>query len=363
MGYDIHTHAITDECRPQCLTRQNGRLLQYRSLATIGRREGFQIVKAIDGQPRLNGACLIFAQRMTYFRGGSHTRQAYYESIADPAEVGCQLLATEARRWSGYPLYSLDNHLMIMEWFESSYKAPGGRIPVPASGDKSIGLHCVTVETYDADTETFTFWNSWGPGWGNNAHGTMSLNYLRRYHYETFVLRHARWGPSPAKAGSMAEAQRDPKELRRLWIAENPRSMWIWRSPRRNIEGVRYETISPTTGRPIVCFELKTGFGLRIGWMFLRHSLAKKTFSEITELFVWPIYRRLGLGTSLEEMALSEAQDYGSTEIRLIMNEADAVIGPPRAAARKFAKARGYELRWRDTVQPRAPATGIKAVR
>lgn len=362
LGFDIHTHADTQPCDGHCLTRQKGRMLQFASLAGVERRRGFQIIKAIDGQPRVNGTQIIFACRLGYFCGGGYARQMYYESIADPSEVARQVALNEKRRWYGIPLYSLDSHLMAMEWFESSYQAPYGRILLPVPGEKSIGLHCVAIEGYDPTTETFRFWNSWGAVWGDRGYGEISLDYVRRYHHETFVTRRARWGPSPAKSGRIEKANRDPKELRRIWINENPRYRYLERGRGRAIEITQYDTISPTFDSPVSCIELKTGFGLRIGWMFLRHSTGSSKYSEITELYVWPVYRRMGLGKWLESTAVQEAQNQGSSEIRLLMNEAEAVIGPPRAAARKFAMACGYTIWWRNTIAPRAHATCTKTI-
>jgi hypothetical protein len=216
MGYDIHTHAATTLCDEHCLTHLNGRKLQFLSLATIDRRSGFEIIKNIDGQPKVNGASLIFAERYGYFSGGWYGRQAYYESISDPSEVARQLILKEEYRWAGFPRQSLDTHLMVVEWFESSYKAPDGIITTPTNGEESIGLHCIAVEGYDANTGMFRFWNSWGSRWGDHGYGTVSLEYTQRYCFETFVMRHARWGPSPAKANRMRLAQKNLKELRRL---------------------------------------------------------------------------------------------------------------------------------------------------
>jgi GNAT superfamily N-acetyltransferase len=362
LGFDIHTHARTESCESNCLTRRKGRMLQYASLAKIERRRGFEIIKAIDGQPRVNGTQIIFACRAGYFQGGGYARQMYYESISDPAELGRQIASTEKLRWSGVPMYMLDSHLLAVEWFESSYAAPGGEILQPRPGEKSIGFHCIAVEGYDPETEIFRFWNSWGPNWGNWGYGRISLEYVRRYYHEAFVTRHARWGPAPAKASLLEGTKDNLKELRRVWIIENPRYRYRVRGRGRKIEIIQYYTVSPTFGDPVVCFELKTGFGLRIGWLFLRHSSVGRNYSEITELYIWPIYRRMGLGSWLESAAVDEAQIQGSSEIRLLMNEADCVIGPPRSAARKFAGARGYALRWRNTVAPKACATGIKAI-
>jgi GNAT superfamily N-acetyltransferase len=359
-GYDIHTHSVDYQCDEQCFTFKGGRRGQYWSLATIDRRSAFQLVKFIDGQPRVNGSPLIFAFRAGYFYGGSYSRQTFYESIDQPTEVSRQLLVNTERRWSDYPIPSLDSHLMILEWYESAYNAPNGVISEPRRDEKSIGYHCVSVDRYDEDTSTFHFWNSWGAGWGNHSHGSVSLDYVQRHHYETMVLRHARWGPSPDKAGRFQAANEDVKKLKRIWSAENPRYVDKIRGNGRNLRLERYETVSPTTGRPVVCIELKTGFGLRIAWLFLVHSDSAHSYSDITELYVWPIYRRLHIGSFLETEAVAEAQNHGSTEIRLMMNEADAIIGPMRAAARNFLKARGYSIWWRQTVQPRAVATGTK---
>lgn len=201
-----------------------------------------------------------------------------------------------------------------------------------------------------------------GPSWGDHEYGEMSLDYVQRYHHETFVTRHARWAPSPEKSVRLREAGENPKEVRRVWGIENPRFRYVVRGRRRSVEVTQYYIISPTFGSPVTCFELKTGFGLRVGWAFLRHSSGSSKFSEITELYVWPIYRRMGFGRALEELAAEEAQNHGSSEIRLLMNESEAILGPPRTAARKFADACDYTLRWRSTVAPRARATGIKAI-
>jgi GNAT superfamily N-acetyltransferase len=122
-----------------------------------------------------------------------------------------------------------------------------------------------------------------------------------------------------------------------------------------------YETSSPTTGWLVLCVEVKNGFGLRMGWTFLKYRPDKgMRVMEIPELFVWPTFRRMGIGRFLEREAVKFAAKWGCGEIHLMMNEADSVVGPPRSAARLFAQAVGYEWRWRPEVAPRRPATAIK---
>jgi GNAT superfamily N-acetyltransferase len=98
-----------------------------------------------------------------------------------------------------------------------------------------------------------------------------------------------------------------------------------------------------------------------MGWAFLRRSESSDVM-EIPELFVWPTFRRMGIARILEKHAVDVALEAGITEIHLMLNEADAVVGPPRAQARAFAKALGYDWRWRVEVGPRRPGTGIKTL-
>lgn len=362
LGFDIHTHAIAESCDAKCLTKRGGRRLQFQSLSTIDRRSGFALIKLIDGQPEVNGTQGIFADRLTYFCGGSYARQIYYESIAEPSEVARQLIINHDLRRVGVPYQMRDSHVMAVEWFESSYEAPSGIIQIPTQGEKSIGFHAISIKGYDPATETFSFWNSWGSNWGDRGYGEMSLDYVQRYHHETSVTRHARWGPSPAKLHQLEDACDNGTEVRRLWVVENPRFGYIVRGKGRSVRIINYDTLSPTSGIPVSCVELTNGYGLRMGWMFVRHWSGPTKFSEITELYVWPIYRRMHLGAELEKAAVELAKDQGSPEIRLLMNEADCIIGPPRAAAREFAKSCSYDLRWRTTVGPRARMTGIKSI-
>ncbi|MCV6970317.1 GNAT family N-acetyltransferase [Mycobacterium bohemicum] len=336
--------------------------MQFRSLRALDRRIGFQLIKRIDGQPQRNGTQPIFAARLSYFQGGAYARQMYYESIADPAEVARQLINNQDLRHWGVPYQMRDYHQMVVRWFESSYTAPNGIIGTPAQGEQSIGYHAISLNGYDPTTETFSFWNSWGSNWGDRGYGTMSLDYVRRYHHETLVTRYARWGPSPAKLDRMRNAGDNVQKIRELWVVENPRIRYTVRGKGRNPQVVYYYTLSPVSNIPVSCIELKTGFGLRMAWMFVRHWEGATKFSEVTELFVWPIFRRMHLGAELESAAVEEAKMHGSGEIRLLMNEADHILGPPRTAGREFAKACGYDLKWRTTVGPRARMTGIKAI-
>ena len=142
-------------------------------------------------------------------------------------------------------------------------------------------------------------------------------------------------------------------------MVENPAPAVLRGPGERNSRWRLYETLSPVSGDLVTCIEVTTGFGLRMGWEFLRFSGRPAPTAEITELYVWPTFRRLGIGSWLEASCAAEARSRGCPEIRLLMNEADSVLRL-RGAGRAFAAARGYALCWKNTVAPRAVATGTK---
>jgi C1A family cysteine protease len=49
---------------------------------------------------------------------------------------------------------------------------------MPASGEKTVGGHCVVAVGYDNTQRTFTIRNSWGAAWGMKGYCTMPYEYL-----------------------------------------------------------------------------------------------------------------------------------------------------------------------------------------
>ena len=48
-------------------------------------------------------------------------------------------------------------------------------------------MHSVFVTGYEQSGEVVRFANSWGVGWGQAGHGSVSMDYLRRYLYESWA--------------------------------------------------------------------------------------------------------------------------------------------------------------------------------
>ena len=70
----------------------------------------------------------------------------------------------------------------VYESFESAAVAKSGVVPMPASGEKVMGGHCVLAVGYDASKRVFIIRNSWGTGWGMKGYCTMPFEYLLNAH-------------------------------------------------------------------------------------------------------------------------------------------------------------------------------------
>ena len=366
-GYDLHSHSVHIPCGPTCLSERGSRQAQFvAQMSLFGEPEDrFFAQKSIDFQPTVNGSPLIMAERFGFYMYRPFTRQNYYESIGTVEELLTQILFNAQLMEIGYPRPWSDQYLMVFEVFEGAYAAPKGVLAPPKPGEKSLGLHCVMWAGYTDGAESLNFLNSWGSSWGDKGYGSVSADYLRKYHYETFVTRRARYGPYPWKFSNVMPGSLSHRQLGNRLMVENPRFVYRLGDSRHNEDWKLelYYTLSPTTNEPVECFIVRNGYGLKMGWSFVRHGFTSQPrVSQILELFVWPTFRRMGIGTLLEQVALEAARQSGATKLELVLHEADSVVGTPRAAARHFAASNAYSWRWRNGTAPRSTGTAVKSV-
>jgi GNAT superfamily N-acetyltransferase len=323
--------------------------------------ETFWLQKAIDGLPGVNGSTQLAGARLAKFLHPEVFGQQLYESLPDAEEFKRQLLSRASLSAAYIPDYAVDQFAIVFEVFKSAHRAPRGVIAFPVTGEESLGMHSVFVTGYEQSGEVIRFANSWGIGWGQAGHGSVSMDYLRRYLHESWASRPAKWGPTLSKRERLLVLPTASREFRDLWMVRNP----VWRQPLpRRTEGnwrvCLFETFSPSMGCPVECIQIANGYGLTMGWAFVYHAPENAPTSEIRELFVMPAFRRLGIGRQLEKSACDRGREWRSERMMLFLNEADATVGPVRATARLFGRARGYEWRWRRSVGPRLVARGQK---
>ena len=64
----------------------------------------------------------------------------------------------------------------VYESFESQPVADTGIVPMPTTGEKVVGGHCVAAVGYDDTKRAFIIRNSWGTGWGSKATASCHSN-------------------------------------------------------------------------------------------------------------------------------------------------------------------------------------------
>jgi C1A family cysteine protease len=97
-----------------------------------------------------------------------HVAVSYQSVVQNAAQMkGCVA--------SGYPIVI---GFTVYESFESAAVAKSGNAPMPASGEKVVGGHCVLVVGYDDSTQRFLCMNSWSTKWGQKGFFTIPYAYL-----------------------------------------------------------------------------------------------------------------------------------------------------------------------------------------
>ncbi len=322
--------------------------------------ELYDASKQIDGHPETLGTTILAHLRVATFYE-QRRRQTFYEPVSTYEQLFDVSRLTAALYDANISPWWAPWTMILFEIFESAYTAPRGRLSLPRPGEASKGGHAVAVRGWEDSGDTIGFVNSWGERWGDHGYGSMPRAYFERYMQETWVARNIRVGPS-AFTYPRLEAAATPKDFAKAWMLPNPR----WRA-RISHHGqshkiVVYETLSLVHEGEVQIIELRTGFGILVGWAYLYHLRAAQPRTSILhELFVWPDFRRRGYGSLLESVATANARRWRSERIQIAFHSIDAVP-PARAAGRLFGQQAGYRWAWRPQRCPNLAAMGEKAL-
>lgn len=221
--------------------------------------------------------------------------------------------------------------------------------------------HAVALWDID-EQDSITFRNSWGASWGDRGYGMMTKEYFDAFWVEAWLSRNAGVGFNPETANRLAAAT-TARELSRAWLLPNPAAKKAQRGEFEGVRLVNYSTVSFDSECLVDVVEARNGYGLRLGWVHVFHvpDADQSVTSEIRELFVWPAFRRQGIGSLLEDVGASLARSRRSTLLRIYLHEADGHVAV-RAASRHFGLRRGYSWRWRRIANPRLVAVGERPI-
>ena len=99
--------------------------------------------------------------------------------VASYARVSQSLSQMQGCLADGYPFVF---GFTVYDSFEGAKVARTGIVPMPHSGEKVAGGHCVVAVGYDDAKRVFIIRNSWGKGWGMKGYCTMPYEYLLNSH-------------------------------------------------------------------------------------------------------------------------------------------------------------------------------------
>jgi GNAT superfamily N-acetyltransferase len=322
--------------------------------------EIYHACKEVDGFPATPGTLLIWACRVLKFYR-LNPRQFFYEPLSNYERLLDVARLNNHLHDGGAPIWALAGLSVTMEVFESCQNPPIGQLPLPQTGEKSRGLHCVRLTNgWKESGECLQFQNSWGSGWGDKGCGWLSRNYIDRYMTEAWLVQNVRFGLTMYKYANFMKAP-DTRESKRIWMIENPRSRIRVKFNSSGHQSVLYNALSVESDCPVDVLEIRNGRGLRICWAHLFHLPGiEPRVSVLKEFFVWPWFRRQGYGRKLEEIACEQARMWGSKKIEVYFHQADTTAMSHRVAGYHFSKSCGYSKNYRDSKLPNLTAIGEK---
>lgn len=319
----------------------------------------YDACKAIDGYSG-DGTYLIINNRVSKFYE-LHLRQYYYEPIRNFDEFLELDYRNRLLDAGGAPEWAQGNVGIGFRAFRSIFHAVGGVLELPAVGEDEVGEHSVAVLGYDEARDSVVFQNSWGGTWGDQGLGYMPRKYFERYTTDAWLIQNARVGPHPEKAGRFS-ACKSAEEFARVWMVENTRWRHRFRSSGRRLQWVIYETVS-AGGLPVEVVELRSGYGLILGWFHISHwDGPEKSTSTVTEFFVWPAFRGQGFGLLLAEAAEAVASKWMARGIEVLIHEADNPAHSAVSPVEGFAKRLGFELRYSEVDLPALAGIALKSL-
>lgn len=285
-----------------------------------------------------------------------------YEPLATWDDVFFVLRLRDALLNAENAALSVPEVSLGLEVFDGVFRAPQGRLALPARDEPFRGRHAVGFLDIWSDDE-LRFLNSWG-SWGDDGAGYISRSYFEHHVDAAWVTRASWFGPSPAME----------TELRATaWRAGRPGRVEFgdvlkhWKTGNRpfgkevRLRGVDYSVKCRSTYSLRGEMQRLQMADVRcdervVGRLHLRHDLVRnRTFVE--ELFVSPADRRRGIAMLLiEDIATELARRQGAQQMQLWLHEADADDDGAQSA-RAFADRLGFQ--WHDTAMRRPNILGI----
>lgn len=264
---------------------------------------------------------------------------AFYEPIESFDSLALEVLLVQKAR--DFDLHNTAGTVGIsLEVFPSIYDARGGVLKLPEEDELSIGEHHMTILGMH-DSDTLVVQNTWS-GWTTDNLGYVSREYFDCYATEGWIYRRWDYGPSEDTADALLQTS-EQGDFKELWRRKKRFGSSEAVVPNKRVKLRWFGCWSMQSERPAEVLMVELDGRIRVGFAILIHYGAHgddPPLSTLSDLFVWPNYRRVSYGRILEKFAAERSGLAGSKVISIHIWNADAVKGKDRAVS--FLRATGY---------------------
>lgn len=277
----------------------------------------------------------IFTHRAVNFLIGWR-EPIFYEPISGFERLGLEALL-KGKAVAYCPARIRGDVGVSIKVFPSIFGSDDGLIPVPGDSESPIGEHFMAVLGVK-DIDTLIIRNSWS-GWRRQAGGVgyLTRQYFEEYGTEAMLARPWEYGPDFDTVEALLRCE-DKDTFNRLWrrkrrygtrsVPGNPDLSLSW-----------YGCWSLDLECSAEILMLKVGRRISAGVAILIHR-SGESLSELSDIFVWPSYRRQGYGRLLDEFAAERARKAKSVKLGIYLWNSDAVKGKDRAVS--FMRSANY---------------------
>ena len=245
-------------------------------------------------------------------------RRTLYQQVHSYEEVLQRLYLNKMLVGSGFQPVLVRAVLAV---FENILDAVDGELQEPEPGDRFLGHHSVSLSDWMKEGKGLRFVNSWGSKWGNGGSGFLSEEYFVKHSTETWALAVGNHGLNVPDGFEFFDPDLSRRELAVAWRRppvhgsfELPASQRLRWYRAKSLFRDGYKLVGEVVDRR----------GVRLGWVHLDVGRQEGSLTAVlSEIFVWPTYRRLGVGRRLYEWAREHARSQKCELLQVLVYEAD----------------------------------------